>query len=80
MTDHLLSGDTALPGVSRRLLMTARDARRHQRPGPPTSGFRLGPAWAWCPAEACQTPQRFDAGRRRCLASRTTTIRETPRG
>jgi hypothetical protein len=41
------------------------------------SAFRPGPLFAWCPAEARETPHTLDAGVRRCRSCKTSTATTT---
>jgi hypothetical protein len=48
--------------------------RGHQ--GGPHTGFRVGPLWTWCPAEARWTPHALDVGgRQRCLSCKNSTVK-----
>lgn len=73
MTDLVLSGGRALLGVARVLLTAARAIPRRRRRFVRPDAAWFGPAWAWCPAEGCETPHGFDVGARRCLVCKTTT-------
>ncbi|WP_284576648.1 hypothetical protein [Streptomyces sp. 2P-4] len=70
MTTTVLVLAAVLCGVA--LVALAAVLERRSRPGR-TAGFRVGPLWAWCPAERALMPHRVDAGSRRCISCKTST-------
>ncbi|MFJ7592465.1 hypothetical protein ACIQZO_34870 [Streptomyces sp. NPDC097617] len=69
-----LAGCMAALAVIALLAPLLRGARR-QRPA--SAVFRRGPLFAWCPAEARETPHTLDVGVRRCRSCKTSTSTKT---
>ncbi|THA50825.1 hypothetical protein [Streptomyces sp. A1136] len=65
----VLAGAMATLAVTALLVPLVRVARRR----PAQSPFRRGPLFAWCPAEARETPHTLDVGVRRCRSCKTST-------
>lgn len=65
---------TLITTAAARLLGGRQQHGPRRRPhGYPSTGFRVGPRWTWCPAERAQTPHLTDASG---LSCKTTTARE----